>query len=86
MITFAKITPGHGDDFTTGCLIDYNYLITHYKMIAIDESKEKTLDADPKARQQINFSGNLRGPNNMVIFFIIERIYFRFFTRTVIVL
>ena len=33
-------------------------------MIAIDLSKEQTLDADPKAIQQINFTGNLAGEGN----------------------
>ena len=47
------------NDYTTGCLIDYNNFIKPYKMIAIDLSKQQGLDADPKAIQQINFTGNL---------------------------
>ena len=43
-------------------------------MIAIDLSKQQALDADPKAIQQINFTGNLnRGENvnnNTIMFFI----------------
>ena len=31
----------------------------YYKMIAIDLNKQQALDADPKAMEQINFSGNL---------------------------
>ena len=42
----------------------------YYKMIAIDSSKQRALDADPKAMQQINFTENLE--NNLSIFFIIE--------------
>ena len=30
-----------------------------YKMIAVDLNKQKALDADPKAIQQINFTANL---------------------------
>ena len=41
-------------------------------MIAIDLSKQQALDADPKAIQQINFTGNLSGNNNKLIFFITE--------------
>ena len=43
-------------------------------MIAINLSKQQALDADPKAIQQINFTGNLSGnnSNNRLIFFIIE--------------
>ena len=67
-----KIVTGQGDDYTTGCLLDYNYFKNHYKMIAIDLSKQQELDADLKAIQQINFTGNLSGNNNRLIFFIIE--------------
>ena len=67
-----KITTGKRDDYTSGCLLDYNYFIKHYKMIAIDLSKEPTLDADPKSIRQINLTGNLSGNNNRLIFFIIE--------------
>ena len=65
-----KIATGQVDDYTTGCLLDYNYFKKYYKMIAIDLNKEQALDADPKAIQQINFTGNLE--NHAVIFFIIE--------------
>ena len=41
-------------------------------MIAIDLSKQKTLDADPKAIQQINFTANLEQEGNTTMFFIIE--------------
>ena len=35
------IVTGQGDDYTTGCLLDYSYFKDHYKMIAIDLSKPK---------------------------------------------
>ena len=65
-----KIATGQGDDSATGCLLDYAYLKEYYKLIAIDLSKQQKLDADPKAIQQINFTGNLE--HNAAIFFIIE--------------
>ena len=34
-----KIAAGQRDDYTTGCMLDYNYFIKHHKMIAIDLSK-----------------------------------------------
>ena len=37
-------------------LLFYPYFNKHFKMIAIDSSKEHALDADPKAIQQINFN------------------------------
>ena len=43
------IATGQGDDYTTGCLLDYIYFKNHYKMIAVDLSKQQALDADPKA-------------------------------------
>ena len=53
-----KITTGQGDDYTTGCLLDYIYFKNFYEMIAVDLSKQKALYADPKAIQQINFTEN----------------------------
>ena len=44
-----KIATGQEDDYTTGCLLDYPYFIDHYKMIAIDLSKQEALDADLRA-------------------------------------
>ena len=49
---------------------DYNYFQKYYKIIAINLSKQQALDADPKAIQQINFTGNLEG--QWAIVFIIE--------------
>ena len=54
-----KIATGRGDDYTTGCLLDYIYFKNYYKMIAVDLTKQQVLDADPKAIQQINFTTNL---------------------------
>ena len=54
-----NIAIGQGDDYTTGCLLDYPYFADTYKMIAVDLSKQQALDADPRAIQQINFTANL---------------------------
>ena len=67
-----KIATGKGDDYTTGCLLDYSYFKDYYKMIAIDLSKQQVLDADPRAIQQINFTTNLDRPGKATTFFIIE--------------
>ena len=64
-----KIITTQVDDYTIGCLLNYNYFKNRYKMVAIDLSKQQALDADPKAIQQINFTGNLDGANNKIIFF-----------------
>ena len=45
------IATGLGDDYTTGCLLDYPYFKENYKIIANDLSKQKALDSDPRAIQ-----------------------------------
>ena len=44
-----KMSIGQRDDYTTGCLLDYNYFKKYYKIIAIDLSKQQELDSDPEA-------------------------------------
>ena len=68
-----KITTGQGDDYTTGCLLDHSYFKDHYKMIAIDLSKQQTLDANERAIQQINFTANLEIDQNATMFLITEQ-------------
>ena len=42
-----KITTRKGDDYTTECLLDYQYFKDHYQLMAVDLSKQKELNADP---------------------------------------
>ena len=67
-----KIAIGQGDDYTTGCLLDYTYFKKYYKMIAIDLSKQQALDADPRAIQQNIFTANLDRDGNTRIYIILE--------------
>ena len=60
------------DDYTTSSLLDYNCSNNYYRLIAIDLRKQKALDTDPKAIQQINFTANLDRDGNTTMFFIIE--------------
>ena len=69
-----KIATCQGDDFTTGCLLDYPYFKDGYKMIAVDLSKQQALDADPRAIQQIKFTANLDRAGNTRIYFILEEV------------
>ena len=69
-----KVATGQGDDYTTGCLLQYTYFKKHYKMIPIDLNKQQVLDADPKAIQQINFTANLDRVGNTRFYFILEKI------------
>ena len=48
-----KIATEKGDDYATGCLLDYDYFKKNDQLIAVDLSKQRELDADPRAIQQI---------------------------------
>ena len=54
-----KIATGQGDDYTTGCLLDYSYFKYYDKMITIGLSKQQVLGADPRAIQHSADSGLL---------------------------
>ena len=66
-----KTTTGKGDDYTTGCLLHYPYFDKSCKLIAADLSKQKALDADPKAIQQIVFTGEVKTKSG--IYYILEQ-------------
>ena len=66
-----KVMIGKGEDFTTGSLLDYNYFKKHYKLVAVDLSKQKELDADPRAIQQIEFKYMLE--KNSTIYWVLEK-------------
>ena len=68
-----KVMIGKGEDYTTGSLLDYDYFSKHYKLIAVDLSKQKELDADPRAIQQIEFKYMLEGINNSTIYWVLEK-------------
>ena len=46
-----KLTAREGEDYTTRCLLDYEYIKNLYRIIAVDLSEQKELDADPKEVQ-----------------------------------
>ena len=60
-----KVMIGKGEDCTTGSLLDFNYFDKHYKLVAVDLSKQKELDADPRAIQQIEFK-YMPGTNSII--------------------
>ena len=61
----TKVMIGKGEANTTGSLFDFNYFDKHYKLVAVDLSKQKELDADPRAIQQTEFKYML-GTNSTV--------------------
>ena len=70
-----KISTGQGDDYTTGCLLDFAYFAKNYGLTAADLSKQKALDAHSRGTQQIIFTGILKATRNntsAIIYFILE--------------
>ena len=66
-----KIATGKGDNYAAGSLLDYDYFKNNYQLIAVDLSKQRELDADPRAIQQIEFIGMLKTRSN--VFTILEK-------------
>ena len=62
-----KVSTGYGDHYAASCLLVYAYFKDNYKLIAVDLNKQKALDADPRAIQQIVFQGVVGGANNTKI-------------------
>ena len=59
------------NEYTTGNLLDYDYVKNYYKLIAIDLSKQQKLQENEDLIQQINFIGRLEQAYN--VFIIIEK-------------
>ena len=51
------MSTGQGHGYTTECLLGYAYFKDNYRLIAVDLSKQKAFDVDPRAIQQILFQG-----------------------------
>ena len=66
-----KISTGQGDDYTTVCLLDFDYLKKNSKLIAVNLSNQKALDADSRAIEQIIFTGKVS--ENILIYYILEK-------------
>ena len=59
------------NDYMTNNLLDYEYFSKHYKLIAMNLSKQIELE-NPDLRQQINFIGKLED-DQTTMFFIIDK-------------
>ena len=71
-----KTSTGQGDDYTTGCLLDFAYFEKNYRLIAVDLSKQKALDVDSRASQQIIFTGKIKATEantRVIIYYILEK-------------
>ena len=79
-----KVMIGKGEYYTTESLLDYDYFKKNYKLVAVDLSKQKELDADPRAIQQIEFKYMLE--TNSTIYWVLEKskeTILEFYKRTV---
>ena len=66
-----KVSTGQGDDNSTECLLDYQYFKDNYRLIIVDLRKQKELDSNSRAIQQIEFYGMLK--NNSQVDTLLEK-------------
>ena len=66
------IEMGRNNDYTTGNLLDCEYFSKHYKLTAIDLSKQIELE-NSDLKEQINFIGRLERDDGATMFFVIEK-------------
>ena len=59
------LTANQSEEYTTVCSLDYEYIKNHYRLITTDLSRQKELDADMKALQQIEFVGGSKNTNDV---------------------
>ena len=62
---------GKGEDYTAESLLDFDYFKKYYKLVDVDLSKQKELDPDPRAVQQIEFKYMLR--TNSTIYWVLKK-------------
>ena len=65
------IEMSRNNDYTTGTLLEHKCFSKHYKLVAIDLSKQIELE-NPDLGQKINFSRRLE-ESSRTMFFIIEK-------------
>ena len=53
------MTTGRSEDYSTGCLLDYDYYTKDFNIVGIDLSHQAVLDSDPKINQHIEFTYKL---------------------------
>ena len=82
---FRKISTGQGDNYTTGCLLDFPYFEKDCRLISVDLSKQKALDADLKVIQQIIYTGHV-DDEAIAVLYILENSMLQFSKGTTKVL
>ena len=61
-----KMTAGRSEDYSTGCLLDYDYYLKDFNIVGIDLSHQAVLDSNPKINQKIEFIYKLRLSNQPI--------------------
>ena len=61
-----KLTIGQGEDYATGYLLDYDSIKNHYRLIAVDLSRQKEWDADSKEFAANKFIRQLKATNEIL--------------------
>ena len=62
---------GKREDYTAESLLDFDYFKKYYKLVDVDLSKQKELDADPRAVPQVEFKYMLR--TNSTIYWVLKK-------------
>ena len=73
---YDEVLTEQGDGYTTSYLLDFAYFEKKYRLIAADLSKQKVLDADSRAIQQIIFTGKIKATEantRVIIYYILEQ-------------
>lgn len=60
-----KLTTEQEEDYNKGCLLDYYQIKNHYGSLIADLIKQKEINADPKAIQQIEFVRQLKNSDGI---------------------
>ena len=50
-----KFTTGRSEDYSTGCLLDYDWYLKDFNIAAVELSHQSVLNSDPEIFQQIEF-------------------------------
>ena len=57
------MTTGRSEDYSTGCLLDYDCYLKDFNIVGINLSHQAVLDSDPKINPQIEFVYKLSSNN-----------------------
>ena len=55
-----RLTTGQGKQYTGGCYLYHEYIKNHYRLLAVDLSRRKDVDPNPKAIKQTDIVGQLK--------------------------